>query len=179
MFGKRAFSLVVGLVFLAACLAAAGCVPKKTGPSQVPSPAPSPARTDTVKPVGPPALEHTVKWSGETLGIISKWYTGSTANWEAISKANPEIKPNRIRLGDKILIPGALVKNREPMPREFTGRSGRKGQKAAGKETPGESPEGAAAEEAAPPAAQEPAPAADESQKEAPGVLFGPKGYEE
>jgi hypothetical protein len=65
---------------------------------------------------------HTVKWSGETFIIIASWYTGNEENWKAIGQANPNIKPKSILGGNKILIPGTLMKTREPMPKEFVDR---------------------------------------------------------
>jgi hypothetical protein len=62
---------------------------------------------------------HTVRWPRETLSIIAKWYTGELENWKALVKANPKLKPNRIYIGNKILIPGDLLKTRKPMPRKF------------------------------------------------------------
>jgi len=72
---------------------------------------------------------HTVRWSGETLSVIAKWYTGKFENWRALVKVNPKLKPNRIFIGSKILIPEDLVKNREPMPRKFLGKSASKRKK--------------------------------------------------
>ena len=40
-------------------------------------------------------FEHRVKWSGETLSLIAKWYTGSYGNWKAIAQANSGLNPNR------------------------------------------------------------------------------------
>jgi LysM domain len=62
---------------------------------------------------------HTVRWPGESLSIISKWYTGSIDQWSAIAKANPEIDPNRIHAGMKIRIPKTIMINEKPMPQEF------------------------------------------------------------
>ena len=59
---------------------------------------------------------HTIKWSGENLIRISRWYTGSGQNWLPIVEANPSIDPRRIKIGDSILIPVSLLKTREPMP---------------------------------------------------------------
>ena len=81
-------------------------------------------------PKEPPYLVHTVKWPGETLALIAKWYTGDTENWRAIAKANPKLDPRRIRLGSQIQIPSELLKNREPMPREFVTGGGAKPRKA-------------------------------------------------
>ena len=62
-------------------------------------------------------LEHTVKYPGETLGVISKWYTGTAANWRAILAFNPAMKATRIRLGDIVRIPRSLVIRDSPMPK--------------------------------------------------------------
>ena len=58
---------------------------------------------------------HEVRRSGETLISIAKWYTGSRDNWITIAKANPYLNPNRIFIGDNILIPENLLKRRDPM----------------------------------------------------------------
>jgi len=88
--------------------------PVEVKPAPVPPPAAQPEQ-----PKEPPYLVHTVKWPGETLALIAKWYTGDTENWRAIAKANPKLDPRRIRLGSEIQIPSELLKTREPMPREF------------------------------------------------------------
>jgi hypothetical protein len=62
---------------------------------------------------------HRVKYSGETLSIIAKWYTGDADNWQALTKANPKLNPNRINVGDKIRIPRKLLHTRRPMTRSF------------------------------------------------------------
>lgn len=72
---------------------------------------------------------HQVRWSGETLSVIAKWYTGDFENWKALTKANPKLNPNRMFIGAKILIPEDLVKNRDPMPQEFLGKFASKGKK--------------------------------------------------
>jgi hypothetical protein len=82
------------------------------------------------KPKESPSLVHTVKWPGETLALIARWYTGDTENWRAIAKANPRLDPRRIRLGSEIQIPSELLKNREPMPRDFLTGGGAKPKKA-------------------------------------------------
>lgn len=60
---------------------------------------------------------HTVRWPGETLSLIAKWYTGRHTNWKALAKANPELNPHRIFVGSKILIPHAILTTQTPMPR--------------------------------------------------------------
>lgn len=74
-------------------------------------------------PAGPveapdrPGVVHTVRWSGETLGTIARWYTGSASRWRAIAGANPDLEPERLRLDDEVLIPEDLAVRRAPMPR--------------------------------------------------------------
>lgn len=62
---------------------------------------------------------HTVRWSGETLSRISWWYTGAGQNWPEIVKANEGLDPRKMRIGDKIIIPGHLLQRQEPMTREY------------------------------------------------------------
>jgi hypothetical protein len=62
---------------------------------------------------------HVVRWQGETLSSIADWYTASWQNWEALARTNPEIDPKRIKIGDRIQIPEALLKTRKPMPVDF------------------------------------------------------------
>ncbi|MFP3870320.1 MAG: LysM peptidoglycan-binding domain-containing protein [Syntrophobacteria bacterium] len=65
---------------------------------------------------------HTIRWPGETLSIIAKWYTGDAENWRALAQANPNLDPNFIRVGDRIRIHSGLLKTREPMPHGFIGK---------------------------------------------------------
>ncbi len=67
-------------------------------------------------------FHHRVRWAGESLSLISRWYTGSTRNWRKLADANPAMRPNRIRTGDIILIPPGLLKTRKPMPRKVAAR---------------------------------------------------------
>jgi iron uptake system EfeUOB component EfeO/EfeM len=62
---------------------------------------------------------HQVRWEGETLSMIAKWYTGDSRNWKALAKVNPWLKPNNIFTGLKVKIPRQLLKNETDMPREF------------------------------------------------------------
>lgn len=50
----------------------------------------------------PPAFWHTVRYSGETLTLISLWYTGSTENWRPIAADNPGADPLHLKAGDVI-----------------------------------------------------------------------------
>lgn len=69
--------------------------------------------------VEPPPYVHTVRRSGETLVAISLWYTGSADNWKRLVDANNGLNPRRVRVGDKILIPGELMKTQKAMPADF------------------------------------------------------------
>ena len=62
---------------------------------------------------------HKVKYPGESLSIITKWYTGDVKNWRSVAKVNPKLNPNRITVGDKIRIPNKLLRTQKPMPRSF------------------------------------------------------------
>ena len=67
----------------------------------------------------PPYLEHTIQYSGETLSIVSKWYTGSADNWSEILKHNKGLDVKRLSIGQKVLIPRELVTQSEPLPKKF------------------------------------------------------------
>jgi len=66
--------------------------------------------------------KHTVRWPGESLSLIAKWYTGAHKNWRKLAEANPRIKPNLIKPGYIILIPPALLKTRKPLPQKVAAR---------------------------------------------------------
>ncbi len=75
-----------------------------------------PPPQEPVEPPKPSMIEHTVQYRGETLGLIARWYTGKTTNWQEIVAANPGLRPERINLGDTIMIPAELVTNSAPLP---------------------------------------------------------------
>ena len=62
---------------------------------------------------------HVITYSGETLRIISQWYTGDADNWEILSDANPYIDYDKLMPGDKIFIPEYLLRTRNPMTEEY------------------------------------------------------------
>jgi hypothetical protein len=62
---------------------------------------------------------HQVRWEGETLSLIAKWYTGDWRNWKALAKVNPWLEPNNLFAGLKVKIPRQLLKTQKQMPREF------------------------------------------------------------
>jgi hypothetical protein len=66
--------------------------------------------------------QHTVRWPGESLSLIASWYTGSSKNWRKLAKANPRLNPNRIKKGNVILIPPALLKTRVALPQKVAAK---------------------------------------------------------
>jgi len=107
-----AFGPALGMI----CLSCISIVPIEEEPSSPPS-------SIKAEPEHKKAFYvHTVKWGGETVSIIAAWYTGDHQNWKALAQANPQIDPNLIREGDKILIPEGLLRTREPLPKEFVER---------------------------------------------------------
>jgi hypothetical protein len=112
------FFLLTGI--LAHCIS----VPRQPEPVPLaPEAAPKPAPPEEVPPsqefLQPEPYTHEVRWSGETLSHIALWYTGSQNNWQKIARANAGLKPIRISIGERILIPEELLKTRKPMPREY------------------------------------------------------------
>jgi len=65
---------------------------------------------------------HTVRWSGESLSLIARWYTGASGNWRKLGKANPRINPHRIKKGNFIMIPPELLKTKEPLPQKVAAK---------------------------------------------------------
>ena len=45
---------------------------------------------------------------GDTLGTIAKRLLGSSQKWREIARANPSINPNKLSVGETIMIPGAV-----------------------------------------------------------------------
>lgn len=97
---------------------------------------------------------HTVRWRGETLSLIARWYTGKSKNWRVLAKANPSLNPNRIYKGNQIIIPNGVLKTRKSLPKNFLARLRPKSKKK--------------------PISKKTAP---EPKKEEPLPLFGPKEY--
>jgi len=115
------------IIFLSLMLVGllAHCAPVPRQPEPMP-PAPEAAprlgpaiKAPLASELQPQRYTHEVRWPGETLSHIARWYTSSESNWEKIAEANPGLKPRRIQIGDKILIPEELLKVRKPMPRDY------------------------------------------------------------
>ena len=67
----------------------------------------------------PAYYKHTICWAGETLSLISKWYTGKYTNWQKIANHNPEIDPRCIKIGQTIYIPDKMLRTRKALPQKF------------------------------------------------------------
>jgi hypothetical protein len=80
----------------------------------------------------PSTYEHTVRWPGETLSVIAKWYTGDTKNWVALARENPSVSPNKLKIGGAVQIPRELLTNTEPMPRSAIAQAASKSKRAHG-----------------------------------------------
>jgi len=89
-------------------------------------PAPEPQRPEPKTALEPAPYVHTVLRSGETLIAISRWYTGAADNWKRLVQANNGLNPRRIKVGDKVLIPAALMKTQRTMPADFMNPSASK-----------------------------------------------------
>ena len=68
-------------------------------------------------------FEHTVRWRGESLSLIAKWYTGHFENWKALARANPNLNPNLIIVGNVIYIPQEMMETKEFLPRKVAAKS--------------------------------------------------------
>lgn len=97
--------------------------------ADVPSGGVEPVARKAQSPRQPRHLVHRVRWSGESLSLIAKWYTGKLNNWKILAHFNPKLKPDRIFVGEEILVPEGLLKTRKPMPRSFVGQFARKSKK--------------------------------------------------
>jgi hypothetical protein len=67
-------------------------------------------------------FKHTVRWPGESLSLIARWYTGSSKNWRALARANPNLNPNRIKFGNCIFIPPDALVTRDPLPQKVAAK---------------------------------------------------------
>jgi len=62
---------------------------------------------------------HKVRFKGESIGILAEWYTGDVTNWRRVVEINKNIDPQKIEIGDVILIPRDIIIRKEPLTEEF------------------------------------------------------------
>lgn len=61
---------------------------------------------------------HTVKYKGETLYMIAKWYTGDGNNWKKLHGFNPNLNMN-LPFGEQIHIPDSMLVNKTEMSKDY------------------------------------------------------------
>ena len=90
----------------------------KPEPKPVPKPVPKPEPIEKAKTVDEDYV-HTILWEGETLSLISLWYTDHIINWEKIAAHN-NIKENEmLQIDQQIIIPRSLIVNDKPLSKEW------------------------------------------------------------
>lgn len=57
-------------------------------------------------------LVHFVTYAGETLALLSRWYTHDVNNAGKIARINKLANPNELKLGDQIVVPAYLLRNK-------------------------------------------------------------------
>lgn len=72
-------------------------------PAAIPAPAPAPAVAEPVV-VAPKQRSYVVQ-QGDTLTSIARAHYGDGNKWRAIASANPNINPDAVRVGQKLVIP--------------------------------------------------------------------------
>ncbi|MFZ7126260.1 MAG: hypothetical protein ACOWWM_08930 [Desulfobacterales bacterium] len=113
----------VAMILLALVMAGCSMLKPRIAPPDIQSRPAAQVRAQPRVPVHNPShLVHHVQWPGETLSIISKWYTGSYLNWKTIVAATPGRSDARIAVGDEVWIPDRLLKTRSRMPHSFVDR---------------------------------------------------------
>lgn len=61
---------------------------------------------------------HYVTYPGETLSVIARWYTYDRDNAPRIARINGLNHPDQLGIGDSVIIPGYLVKNKQRLTPE-------------------------------------------------------------
>lgn len=59
---------------------------------------------------------HHVSFEGEDMVTLAEWYTDDATNAKALSVANRSRRGESLRLGERIVIPAALMTNPHPLP---------------------------------------------------------------
>ena len=126
-------------------------------------------RGQEILPVAPAAIKapsvvyfvHEVKWRGQTLGQIARWYTGKYENWKKLADLNGLTVPDAaLKVGRQVRIPPDLVVRQTPMAKPRTPAAREAGKEEAAPESQAVTPAMEQAEPAppTPPAAAEPPP---------------------
>lgn len=67
-------------------------------------------------------LIHTVSFPGETLRIISSWYTGDPNSAGRVARINSIANPDRLDIGQTIRIPRYMLSKSQPLPEDEIAR---------------------------------------------------------
>ena len=90
--------------------------PTRTAQSQSPSAKAIRETTTTDNDSSSGDVMHRVAFAGETLRIISQWYTGDVGNTGRIARINGIEKPDELAINQAIRIPRYLLRTTEPLP---------------------------------------------------------------
>ena len=69
-----------------------------------------------VDPFARTPVEYVLTKRGETLSQIARNFTGSGNNWAKIARYNKHLNPHRLKLGQKVFIPGHLLEDKRIAP---------------------------------------------------------------
>ncbi len=63
-------------------------------------------------------LTHIVQFHGETISMITRWYTNEVSNAAKIARLNSMKNADQLSIGDKIIIPSYMVKKRDSLTQD-------------------------------------------------------------
>ncbi len=126
----NSYSKYVLLIFFMTLFVSNGCIQKQTSPADTKQSTPkknnySPTKVPEKKKKSIKQIYyiHVVKWGGESLSMISKWYLGNYKDWKILAKHNPELNPDNIHVGDSVWIPKKSMKTFQQMPEPLPNKS--------------------------------------------------------
>ncbi|NOQ46040.1 MAG: hypothetical protein GQ559_05130 [Desulfobulbaceae bacterium] len=115
-------TILIGATITVYVLVSAGCStlsPFQSASKQERTLQDSPAKQISRKISTTRLYSHTIRWRGETLAVISTWYTGTQKNWKTIVESNPGLNSRQLLIGSIVLIPKDLMLRDDAMPYEF------------------------------------------------------------
>jgi LysM domain len=117
----RSLLVIAALIYMVGCTRPQTAAREESTPPSVPPRISQEMLNSLLRQNGPKSpgtklWAHKVRHRRETLFSIAQWYTGSGDHWPQLIKANPNIDPKRIHVGDTVLIPEDLLITRRPMP---------------------------------------------------------------
>ena len=112
-----------------------GCIPINMSSSETKQPnqqstkGPTKEQTKKMKSIKQIYYIHIVRWDGESLSLISRWYIGNYKDWRLLAKHNPELNPYNIHVGDRVWIPKEKMKIFKQMPESFLNKNNKQDEK--------------------------------------------------